>query len=168
MNNGVDVSGWRLDFDGDGYADGTPVRVFAGTYHFFCRSLEDIEHECQKRERRQESSRQQDAEERQRDQDDSLAFNAALNISVVWFPEIKPVLSGLTENSMGNGTNRRTVVHVVLKEAVHDGRLHRELGQPLCSKDLGSFEDLTYWHKEVVIMKVTCKTCLKIAARWKE
>ena len=39
--------------------------------------------------------------------------NARLYLPVRWTSGFKSVISGLTENSSGNGINRRTVIHVL-------------------------------------------------------
>jgi hypothetical protein len=48
--------------------------------------------------------------------------NARLYLPVRWTSGFKSVISGLTENSSGNGINRRTVIHVLLLEDIRDGR----------------------------------------------
>ena len=49
-------------------------------------------------------------------------------------PGKKDVISGLTENSWGDGQKANTVYHVYLKEPLHDGRLYRSAGDFLCSR----------------------------------
>lgn len=104
--------------------------------------------------------------------------NAAIVLPVRWEPAIKPVISGLSESSAGNGANRRTVTHIRLINPLAHGRLRRNAGDLLCSAngDNGSFADLeagdlrTDGDGHVYPAKVTCKKCLQIAKggqRWK-
>ena len=99
---------------------------------------------------------------------ESKTFNQSLNIPVRWSSEIKQVLSGLSENSAGNGTNRRSVNHIYLKEELTYGRLKREANSFLCSqvksKWGGNWSGTLGDHG--IETKVTCQSCLKIANRF--
>lgn len=103
------------------------------------------------------------------------AFNSTLHIPVRWVPGIKDVLSGLTENSWGDGHNAATVQHIMLKEDLQDGRLVRYRGDFLCTSASRSNGQNIAGQPESLACdgdgneyqpKVTCKTCLKLAERW--
>lgn len=103
---------------------------------------------------------------------EALRVNAALNIPVTWRPEIKVVLSGLSENSRMDGANRRTVMHVRLLEPLDSGPLHRAKGDYLCTAAAGSngswAELAEAWDDQPLhhTAPVSCKACLKLARRW--
>jgi hypothetical protein len=102
-------------------------------------------------------------------------FNAQLHIPVEWLPGTKDVLSGLSENSMGNGYNVATVEHIWLQEDLHEGRLHRNKYDFLCTSASGSNGKQWSGQTESYAFdadnrryqpQITCKACLKIAQRW--
>lgn len=122
-----------------------------------------------------QAEEQRRREEEARKNAENKQFNASLNIPVRWKPAIKDVLSGLSENSMGNGCNKATVIHVYLLEVLNDGKLHRSERDFLCTSEHGSNgknwsgqreEDVYMSNGEVWISRVTCKACLKLAQRW--
>lgn len=121
---------------------------------------------AQKAEAEQEAARRAAAAEA------ATEANAALGVPVSWRPEIKVVLSGLTENSRMDGANRRTVMHVRLMEALDDGALRRKAGDYLCTVAAGSngswVELAEAWDDQPLhrTSPVTCKACLKITRRW--
>lgn len=83
------------------------------------------------------------------------------NIPFKFVVDIKPVLSGLLENSNGAGANKTTVEHIILQEIFCDGRLKREFNQFLCSQPTGRnmyFQPLAEIDELQEI--VTCKQCL--------
>lgn len=98
--------------------------------------------------------------------------NNDLRVPVTWRPEIKVVLSGLSENSMLNGANSRTVMHIRLLQPLADGRIARKPGDYLCTTpggSNGSWDELAEAWDDVpadFTQPVTCKACLKIARRW--
>lgn len=103
-------------------------------------------------------------------------FNSAYNFPFEWEIGIKAVLSGLTERSMGNGIYKNTVHHVFLKTPVNIDRIRRKAGDFLCTSRSGNnglFSELRsdeYFHDADGVgykPKITCKSCLKIAERWK-
>lgn len=91
------------------------------------------------------------------------------DISFEFVVDIKPVLSGLTENSWGNGCNRATVYHIRLKENINQGRLKREDGDYLCSQQTGNAYYNT-WNADINELQniVTCKQCLKRIKKYKK
>ena len=146
------------------YTDGDEVYVFMDGNHIWCKHMDEIAEEEDKQSEKFEDELYRILCEAAR-QSDIEAFNRSLNIPVQWVPEIKHVLGGLTERSYGNGMNNRSVIHVMLMEDLHDGRLHREADQPLCGGTMGSFSELSVDHYPE--MRVTCKKCLNIAERWR-
>lgn len=83
--------------------------------------------------------------------------------------DVKPVLSGLTERSMGNGCNRATVYHIRLREDISQGRLKRKDDEYLCSQQTGN----AYYNNSSVDINelqdvVTCKQCLKMIEKYKK
>lgn len=87
---------------------------------------------------------------------------------------MKDVLSGLLENSDGNGMNKATVGHIELLEELTEGKLKRDPGEFLCTKNKGkqwsgvSEKLYTDGNGERYNAKVTCKACLKSAKRWQK
>lgn len=95
----------------------------------------------------------------------AIEANAKIKLPVTWLGTHKMVLSGLHQNSWGDGCNSRSVVHIQLGEELISGRLVRAKGDLLCSVgDHGSYgtgvED-----DSCKIWQVTCKACLKAAAK---
>lgn len=167
------VHGQRLVFRDSGLAPnpGTPLRVWVGRW-IECARAEDW-HEAQ---RQREVAAQLEREQRRMQEVARLAharaFNARIGLPVEWSPGIKDVLSGLSERSSGNGCNRATVVHVVLREAFQAGRLVRQAGDLLCTSASGS--NGRRWAGDPRVASeghehtaaVTCKACLRLAAPW--
>lgn len=105
------------------------------------------------------------------------AFNAKLQLPVDWRVGIKDVLSGLSEHSMGDGRNRRTVIHIQLEEPLVSGRIRREKGDFLCTPALS--DNGKQWSGNPTVSssdgsgnpyapEVSCKGCLRLAARFAE
>lgn len=100
--------------------------------------------------------------------------NGKLHIPVRWTSGQKRVLSGLSRNSSGTGENARTVNHVLLLETLTDGKFERSAGAFLCTSASGSNgQDWTehrhssdYGVDGKYVSRITCKQCLKLAARW--
>jgi hypothetical protein len=97
---------------------------------------------------------------------DNRAFNLALNIPVNWTPGIKEVLSGLSPHSNGDGCMKNTVVHILLKDPLHVGRLKRGPGDFLCANSRSRVGANWSGAPEKPGHRVTCKTCLKLAKRF--
>lgn len=105
----------------------------------------------------------------------ALAFNATIKLPVHWVVGIKDVLSGLSENSWGDGRNQRTVHHVLLQEPLDVGRLHRNTNDFLCTS--ASKNNGKRWSGRLVEThldgdgkpyqpQVTCKNCLDFVKRF--
>lgn len=73
-------------------------------------------------------------------------------------PAYKIVLSGLLENSWGDGSRRNTVWHAQALEDISAGRFRRKAGQLLCSKDAGSYGLAHPLEGQTV--KIDCKACV--------
>lgn len=134
---------------------------------------EKQEEERQQKEQAEQREAKKKAEE-VRYREECRKFNEELNVPGDWVPGFKPVISGLSANSSGNGTNARTKYHVLLKAPLHDGNLHREAGDFLCSPNpesngkqwLSDAQVMWLDHERCVVRpKVTCASCLKIARR---
>lgn len=159
-------AGWKLEFEPTQLVDGTVVEVWTDSGGFFvCALAADVDREKAERSAKaaaEEAERSRRLAERQAA---AIAFNAALPVPVKWTPGIKDVLSGLTENSNGTGTNARTVVHICLEEVLTDGRFTREAGDFLCTSASGS-NGKQWSSQKRENSQVTCKTCLKLVQRW--
>lgn len=85
-------------------------------------------------------------------------------------PAYKVVLSGLSENSFGCGTFKRTVWHAQLTEDYSRGRLQRKAGDFLCAKLTRSTFDVETANEGHLSRgaKVNCKSCLAIIAKHQE
>lgn len=147
---------------------GKKVRVWLSRW-FYCELAEAAKEREEKR--RQEKLR--DEERLNICREESEAFNACLNVPVKWRTGMKDVLSGLSPTSAGNGINKSTVGHIELLEPLAEGRLSREAGEFLCSRNKGKqWSDNSHLrcydgNGNLYDAKVTCKACLKMAQRWK-
>ncbi|WP_340672370.1 hypothetical protein [Bradyrhizobium ottawaense] len=90
-------------------------------------------------------------------------FNAALRIPVRWDPAFKVSVNACGQ-SYGSGARSNAVDHVLLREDLTIGRIERKAGDLLCEASPDWVND--YDLKKVY--PVTCRACLKIAARFKE
>lgn len=122
-NHAIELEGEILTIQADASAMepwwgqvGSPVVIWLGADgHFqFCRQDDkrNNDHWLAQQAARREHEHRAALERRAQDAE---AFNASLLIPVSWRPGMKDVLSGLSEGSMGDGANRRTVVHVLLQ-----------------------------------------------------
>lgn len=131
-----------------------------------------IEEEAQKR-HDEENRRYQELQAKQITV--AREFNKRIQLPVEWAIEQKSVLSGLAENSWGDGRKRNTVDHVQVLEDLKDGRFVRHKGDFLCTgNDTGKYSDGNLPTKEEADhkkfgssypYKVTCKQCIKILKR---
>lgn len=97
---------------------------------------------------------------------DAEPWNAALGIPVDWHINHRMVLSGLSRHSNGDGANAVTVWHVVLEQPLAQGRLRRNAGDLLCSKDAGSIGlSASVERLGDRSRRVTCRACLRLAER---
>lgn len=150
---------------------GTPVLVWLSG-SFKCETQEAYD-------QRQEAYKVRQAEEKEAyrirlnlARDRAIATNAKIKLPVQWVPGVKDVLSGLTENSNGDGRKRNTVQHIYLLEPLHLGRLKREAQDFLCTSTSGSNgkqwcnaprEEFSDGEGKPYPSPITCKKCLAIA-----
>jgi hypothetical protein len=100
--------------------------------------------------------------------------NAKLLIPVRWTSGRKTVLSGLSRNGSGDGQNARTVVHALLLDPIDEGRFKRAANGFLCTSGSGSNGEAWTGKLETTddgvngchVSRVTCRSCLELAARW--
>lgn len=102
-------------------------------------------------------------------------FYDTYDIPFKFSPQIKIVLSGLSERSDGTGTKKNTVYHLFLHQPYKEGRLKREGETFLCTpNDSGNFSDFIHTHNEEERLRnkehaiINCSSCLKIMERWKK
>lgn len=172
----VMVEGVALRLRGERLPAGTAVRVWLNAAGFFvCATEAEIERAAEERRAKLAA---EDAQARARLdalRDEALAFNAKISLPVQWDVGIKDVLSGLSESSWGDGRSKATVHHIYLLEAFDAGRFKRRKGDFLCTS--ASRSNGRRWSAAVVERahdrfnapyqsKVTCKACLRLAARW--
>lgn len=165
-NGKVEVAGDQLKFDDSAspYPPGTEVMVYVDR-NFYYISLQEIEQKRKALQKQQEINEVQHVERERLCLKSALAFNMNLNIPVNWAPANKMVLSGLLEDSWGDGQRSNSVYHVYLLEPLKTGRLERKKYNFLCTTDSGRFGTFIENKEEAYIHEVTCKTCLKIAKR---
>lgn len=93
------------------------------------------------------------------------SFNQSLGIPVSWSPAIKDVLSGLSEDSKGNGRSARTVIHALLNAPLSAGKLTRNTGDFLCTSPADSNGQNYGQESRECCEAVTCRACLTIALK---
>ncbi len=172
----VTVEGVTLQLRDTSLAMGTAVRVWLDASDLFvCATVADIEQEA---EDRRAKAAADDAKRRARldaIRDAALAANAEIALPVRWDVGVKDVLSGLSANSWGDGRSKATVEHIYLLEAFEAGRIKRRKGDFLCTMASGSngkrwATTLERWRDgdgAPYQPRVSCKACLRIAARWR-
>jgi hypothetical protein len=163
----VSVQGQELPFKDatGGLPPGTPVQVWVD-FHFVCASTADLQAREQARKALAEQEALRHQEELARRRAEDLAFNQTLKLPVKWHPDIKDVLSGLSEKSDGSGRNRATVLHIRLREDLTDGRLRRSAGDMLCTSGSKNNGRQWYGHPYEESGRVTCARCLALAKKW--
>jgi len=105
----------------------------------------------------------QEREERLRNQ--ALAFNASLSIPGRWMPGIIVDASGIRLEVRAHNERDREV-HVLLKQAIHDGRLIRVAGDLLCQRSRRTGGERLSTQRLDEHARVTCPSCLTAAKRW--
>ncbi|MGV2887537.1 hypothetical protein [Paenibacillus taichungensis] len=185
IREGVVVEGARINIDEEHYLkyDGSEVYLPTGTTvmvmlnrWFWFMSKDDYE----KLQLQKEQDRQQKEEEYRLKsialRMEAEQFNSGFNFPFEWEIGIKAVLSGLTERSMGNGLYQNTVHHIYLKSPVNTDRIKRNAGDFLCTSKGGNNGHFAELRTEEYFQdaegmdykpKITCKSCLKIAERWR-
>lgn len=149
---------------------GTSLTMIMGSYGTILYLTSQFKlHEARKREEREHTLRLNEDKRREqirKTREAAEVFNEALNIPFKWSVDHKVVISGLSENSWGCGTNRRTVMHVRVLEDFQDGRFKRKAGDFLCGKDDSVHQGYTDTSEGNKGVKVTCKQCLKVSKRF--
>lgn len=169
----VELDGETLTFcqSDHGLQPGVELRIWLAD-SFWCESLADYQYrqiDVEKQKADDEAVRRKMLDQYR---DEANAFNEALNVPVEWRTGYKSVLSGLSVNSWGDGTNRATVGHIELLAPLTEGRLQRNSGDFLCTRDTGkqwtgdSHFQTTDSKGQPFDLKVTCKQCIKMASRW--
>lgn len=148
--------------------------VFYISYPYFHVSKKDKYEEYQKTKKELQEVRQKKNSissqyESIREEIEKYEFWEQYKIPFKFVVDIKPVLSGLTERSWGNGCNRATVYHIRLRENIVQGKLKRKDDEYLCSQQSGN----AYYKNSSVDINdmqevVTCKQCLKIIEKFKK
>jgi hypothetical protein len=174
----VTVYGERMVFADEAVAiePGTEVEVYLGYRNFHCSTLADIEAHLSQVRAKEMEEKERERIRRNDYRDESIAFNASIQIPVKWEPGVKDVLSGLSANSCGDGRNRATVEHVLLNEDLKVGRLLRKEGDFLCSNSqsrwgAGWRDSKEEWFDgdgNPYKPKVTCRACLSIIERMRK
>lgn len=118
--------------------------------------------------RRQRGNRQprvalHESEKRLRTQ--ALTFNASLAIPVRWVPGIVAEDSRNTSKVPAHDVRDRDV-HVVLKQAIRDGRMIRAAGDLLCKRLRRTGGELRFAQGLDEYARVSCTACLTLAKRW--
>lgn len=172
----VTLEGVALRVRDEAPAPGTAVQVWLnGSGFFVCATLEEIKREAQARRNAEAAEAERRRQKLNALRADAEAFNARIALPVKWDVGIKDVLSGLSENSWGDGRSKATVEHIYLLEPLEAGRLTRKEGDFLCTSSSGT--NGKRWSSKIVERchdgegtpyqpKVTCKACLALAQRW--
>jgi len=172
----VTLEGVALRLRDEAPAPGTAVQVWLnGSGFFVCATLDEIEREARARRDAEAAGAERQRQLRNAMRADAEAFNARIALPVKWDVGIKDVLSGLRENSWGDGRSKATVEHIYLLEPLDAGRLTRKEGDFLCTPASGT--NGKRWSSKIVERchdgegtayqpRVTCKACLALATRW--
>lgn len=132
------LEGVELRLRDEAPAPGTAVKVWLNTSGFFvCAILEEIARDEAARQAEQAAKDQRRRETLNAQRSRAEAFNARLALPVKWDVGIKDVLSGLSENSWGDGRSKATVEHILLLEPLSAGKLNRKEGDFLCTSASG-------------------------------
>lgn len=171
---GVVIDGVRLVFNrSDAAIDGREkVMVKVGQW-ITCQRLSEFQQHVEAKERSAAAEREAAATRQDRLRVEAEAFNSRIVLPVTWKVAIKDVLSGLAEDSMGDGYNKRTVHHIQLENDAIAGKLKRAKGDFLCTSP--SSDNGKQWSSSSAAMqtdgqgkpyapRVTCKRCIKLAA----
>lgn len=161
-----------------------PLRVgeraflFARSFHVELEYESDrnafINWQTQDREQKQAQEQEKQRLLTQKRIEESQQFYSQHQIPFSFSIEIKEVLSGLTEGSMGNGVKRNTVFHVFVTADFNEGRFHRKKDQYLCTDSdskwganwSGSLGRNLYLIEGKHNRIPTCKQCLRILERF--
>lgn len=168
----VELEGELLDVDSSDdiqLCPGEQVLISVLDFIYF-QTERELEKERKRIQEIQDKERRERKELLNRRREEAEKFNDLIKVPVKWSAAIKLVKSGLSEGSWGDGRNRRTVQHILIREDLEDGRFKRVAGDLLCKAGSGKlWDDEEKWWDgdgQTFTPKITCKTCLKIARRW--
>jgi len=172
----VTIKGETLRFRGDAPLPGTMVEVWLnGAGFFVCATPGEIQRDAQARSQSEAEASAYRHAVRNAARIDAETFNSRIMLPVNWGVGIKDTLSGLSENSWGDGRNRATVEHIYLFDALEIGKLKRKAGDFLCTSASNSngkrWSGIVAEHHvdsdgNQYQPKVTCKACLARAQRY--
>lgn len=117
------------------------------------------------------SAREEAVQDARRENEERLlnqarAFNASLQIPARWVPGVIADASGNHSRVTAHDLDECDI-HVLLKQAMHDGRLIRKPADLLCRRSVGSGGGHRLKVTAMEGAKVTCKECLALAKRWR-
>lgn len=140
--------------------------------NFYFKTVKEHQESIEQTRRLKQREKEKRIKEHIHQKQNAISFYAQYNIPCLFKAEIKHVLSGLTEQSTGNGVKKNTVYHFMFLENWKSEKLIRSFGDFLCTSpkgDNGHFHEL---RSQTISQNptpsiVTCKKCLKLMERWK-
>lgn len=166
------LKGEQLEFVSERLAPGTPVQVWMRSYIYAATEADCTAHALALKAHEREIAQAQ-AKALDSVRDEAAAFYRTLALPFAWTIGVKQVRSGLTERSFGDGANRNSVTHIQFTEDFAQGRLVRARGEYLCTTDRGAMGVLDSEAADPLDSAgkpfkpiPTCKTCVKMLARW--
>lgn len=170
------LNGVPLRFAGERLPNRTAVAAWLASHgQFVCATAAAVAEDLVQKQREAEERARLERERRNALRTEDEAFNGRIHLPCLWDVGIKDVLSGLSETSWGDGRNKSTVNHVLLLETLGVGRLRRAPGDFLCTAASGTngkrwsgkaAERGVDGEGNLYRPRVTCKSCLALAARW--
>lgn len=166
----IEVGGQFFKFESDPFPEGSEVYLTVGSGSVVLKAEYDSHIEGIKRRVEEEKEKLVVASNLKKEE--AIAFNKQFEkLPFKWEVGIKTVLSGLTENSWGDGRKKNTVHHILCLEDFKNGKLERENFDFLCTSKSGTNGKLWGEPTELAYTldgqayqpKISCKQCLKIA-----
>ena len=143
------------------------VSLYDGNFYF--NTFLEKEEEEKRYKQRLEEEKSLELKKRKKRHIEALTFNSRIKLPVKWRSVYKTVLSGLLQNSTGDGRKKNTVVHVLLEEELSDNRFRRKKDELLCTsieKGKYSVIDAAEEYSDTTYQsKVTCKKCIEILSK---
>lgn len=165
-------NGETLEFTGNPYPDGTPVKVIMINKYYQALSEDEITRQEEQKENRERLEQAVEEYDRRKRVEDRREFWDSYEIPIDYKLGVNLRSSQLSQGSSGTGRCKDTVNHLYVCESFRDGRLEREEGWFLCKgeSDKASTVDdsLNYYPSdgERYARKVTCSRCLELMSRW--
>ena len=173
-NGQLDLNGARLDVlynnDDRVLQDGEEVIVLID-HHFWCEPVSDRQERLRQRDELAKKEKAGRRELLNQERTDAETFNANLTVPVNWRTSIK---KGFSERSDRSDKHSVSVAHIEFLEPYKQGRLKRNPGDFLCSKNTGRQWSGHFQHQVLdgegnfYDGRVSCKACLKITRRWQK